>query len=100
VYKGRRTAISVGLGYDVSSDTFSSQIRDEPERSASLLATWTITFLTDGTDGELVLTLPASQTTDVEESGGWMDLKRVSGGEPFNVWDDPVEVLFKEPVTD
>lgn len=99
VYKGRTSKISVGLGYDVSTDTLESEIRVDKDRESELIATWSITFLTDGIDGELIFTLDDSVTDDVDKSQGFMDLKRITGGEPVNVWDEPIEVLFREPVT-
>lgn len=30
---------------------------------------------------------------------GYMDIKRVSNGEPLNVLDEPIEVLIKTPIT-
>lgn len=99
VKKGRTVTVPVGLGFDVSNDTFSSEIREEPNRESQHIATWTITFLTDGTDGELILTLDDSVTGEIVQSKGYMDLKRITAGEPVDVFDDIVEVLFKETVT-
>ena len=83
----------------MSNDTITSQIRKEKNRESELLGEFVVTFVTDGTDGELKLTFDDSVSDDVEKSKGWMDMKRLTGGEPMNVWDDPIEVLFKEPVT-
>lgn len=99
VFKGRTNVVTVDLGFDVSSDTLTSQIRSEPSRASSLLATWAITFLTDGTDGKLILTLDDSELTNVEVSKGYMDIKRLSGGEPLPLFDEIIEVVFKDAVT-
>lgn len=99
IHKGRTKVLPVSLGYDVSHDVITSQIRAEKNRASALLATWTVAFLTDGTDGELVLTLDDSVIQGITKSTGYMDLKRVSGGEPINVFDQPLEVLFRESVT-
>jgi len=98
VRKGRTTVIQVALGFDVSSDTFTSEIRTDESPESDLLATWVVTFSTDGTDGELILTLDDSETTEIDRINGVMDLKRVSGGEPLDVF-GAVPVTFKEGVT-
>lgn len=99
VHKGRTCTVTVGLPFDVSQDEVTSEVRAEKDRTSTLLATWIVTFLTDGTDGELVLTMDDTITGGVSKSRGWMDLKRESGGEPLNVFDEPIEVIFRETVT-
>jgi hypothetical protein len=99
IHKGRTIVVPVSLGYDVSQDTFASEIRDEKDSTSELLATWVVSFATDGTDGELLLTLDDAATALVTKTTGWMDLKRISAGEPLNVFDEPLEVLFKETIT-
>jgi hypothetical protein len=58
-----------------------------------------VTFDSDGTDGKLILTLDDSDTNAITASSGYMDLKRVSGGEPIPVFDKPLEVVFRGSVT-
>lgn len=99
VHKGRTAILPVSLGYDVSADTITSEIRAEKDQSSTLIATWTVSYLTDGVDGELILTMDNSITGPIEKSVGYMDLKRVSAGEPLPVFDEPIEVLFKPSVT-
>jgi hypothetical protein len=99
VHKGRTTVITVSLGYDVSDDVFTSEIRVDKDPTSDLIATWDISFVTDGTDGELRLSLDDSATVEVTKSKGYMDIKRVTSGEPVAVFDDPLEVLFKNVVT-
>jgi hypothetical protein len=99
VKKGRTKTLPVGLGYDVSGDELESEIRVGKTRQSELIATWTVSYLTDGTDGELILTLDDTITGAIERSSGWMDLKRVSNGEPIAVFDEPLEVVFEESVT-
>lgn len=99
VYKGRRNVITVGLGIDVSGDTFKSQIRSEPELDAPLICEWVITFATTGADGELVLTLDDSITSNIQVNSGYMDLLRISGGEPLPVFDRVVDVVFRGGTT-
>jgi len=99
VHKGRTVIVPVSLGYDVSTDVITSQIRAEKDPASALIATWVVTFKTDGVDGEIILTLDNVITAAIVKSTGYMDLKRVTGGEPVNVFDDPLEVLFKDTVT-
>lgn len=100
VYKGRTTVTTVSLGVDVSGDTITSQIRSEPDISAPLIASWVVTFATDGTDGELILTMDDTITSQIKVNSGYMDLKRVSGTEPIPVFDRPLEVVFRGSVTE
>jgi hypothetical protein len=99
VDKGRTVVIPVSLGYDVSGDTITSQIRTGRNQESDLIATWSVSFATDGTDGELVLTLDNSVTSLIEKTSGYMDIKRVSAGEPVSVIDEPLEVIFKDTIT-
>lgn len=99
VHKGRTVVITVSLGIDVSQDTITSQIRASKGADSDLIAEWSVAFATDGTDGELILTLDNSVTSTIEKTIGYMDLKRVSGGEPISVFDEPLEVLLKNVVT-
>lgn len=99
VYKNRTNTLPVSLGIDVSSDTITSQIRTEPNSEATLIATWDVAFVTDGTDGELILTLDDSIASQITAQSGYMDLKRVTGGEPVPLFDKPLEVIFRGTVT-
>lgn len=96
VYKDRTNIVPVSLGIDVSGDTITSEIRTE---SGTLIATWGVVFDSDGTDGELILTLDDSAVSSIAYPSGLMDLKRSSSGEPLAVFDKPIEVEFRESVT-
>lgn len=99
IQKGRTVILPISLGFDVSQDTFSSEIRVGKTSTSDLIAQWGIVFLTDGTDGELVAILDDAITSEITHSVGYMDLKRVSGGEPLGVFDEPLEVIIKDTVT-
>lgn len=99
VYKNRTNSLAVNLGFDVSGDTFESQIRAKANVDAELIAEWTIAFMTDGTDGRLILTLDDSVLSDISQRTGYMDIKRTSGGEPYEVF-APLKVSFKDTVTE
>lgn len=99
VYKGRTNVLKVNVGFDVSADTITSEIRTEPNFTAPLIATWIVTMATDGKDGQLILTLDDTETSQIVVDGGYMDLKRVTGGQPVAVFDRPLEVSFRGSVT-
>lgn len=96
IYKNRVNIVPVDLGFDVSGDTITSEIRTE---SGVLIATWNVVFDSDGSDGKLILSLDDSDLGSVEYTTGVMDLKRVSGGNPFAVFEKPIEVEFVDSVT-
>ncbi len=99
VHKGRTVILPVSVGFDVSQDTITSDIRVDKDSSSELIASWVVSFETDGVDGELILKLDNSATSLITKSIGYMDLKRITGGEPVPVFDEPVEVLFKDSIT-
>jgi len=99
VHKNRTNVVTVDLGSDVSTDTFTSEIRVGKSQTSTLLATWTVTFITDGTDGKLKLTLDNSQLTNIAKASGYMDIKRTTNGEPIAIFDEPLEVIFRDTVT-
>lgn len=100
VQRGRTIVVPVSMGFNISEDVFTSQIRTEINPESTLIAEWAVTFDTDGTDGELVLTLTDDITAAIVQSVGYMDLKRVSGGTSLPVLADPLEVYFEDVVTE
>ncbi len=76
VHKGRTVVVPVSLGFDVSQDIITSEIRVGKSQTSDLIATWDVSFVTDGTDGELVLTLDNSVTEVITQTTGYMDLKQ------------------------
>lgn len=99
VYKGRTNVITANLGIDVSGDTITSEIRTEEDVASTLIATWVVTFATNGVDGEVVLTLDNSVVNAIVQSNGYMDMKRMDGGEPKPVFNKPIKVVFQRTVT-
>ncbi len=99
VQRGKTVILPVSLGFDVSQDTITSEIRVDKNQSSTLIATWVVSFETDGQDGELILTLDNSVTSSISNSIGWMDLKRVAGGKPLPIFAEPLEVLFVNTIT-
>lgn len=99
VHKNLTNTITIDLGIDVSLDTITSQIRSEEDHTSNLIAEWDVVFETDGTDGKLILTLDDLITGQIEVDSGYMDLRRVTAGEPVPVFDKPLEVSFRGTVT-
>jgi hypothetical protein len=100
VHKGRTNTVIVKMGIDVSADIYTSEIRAEPTVESAFIAAWTVSFLTDGKDGQLKLVLDDAITKDIRANSGYMDLKRVTGGEPVPVFDRPLDVAFRGSVTE
>ena len=99
VHKGRTNTITISLGINVSADTITSEIRSEPHSDSPLIATWIVSFATNGADGELILRLDDNETSQIKANSGYMDLKRITGSEPVPVFDRPLEVSFRGTVT-
>lgn len=100
VHKGRTVTVPVSLFFDVSADTITSDIRTGRSESTPLIAQWIVTNKTDGSDGEIILRLDDSVTANITQYIGYMDLKRITDGEPVVVFEDPLQVVFKDVVTD
>ena len=98
VHKGRTNIITVNLGIDVTGDTFTSEIRTEPEVDSTLIAAWDVT-IEDATNGVLKLEMDDLVSGQVTVSSGYMDIKRVTGGEPVPVFDEVLEVAFRGVTT-
>lgn len=99
IVKGRTNIVTVNLGFDVSADTFRSQIRKSENHTSDILGTFDVDFTTDGTDGRLTLTLDNSDTATIPDNVGYMDIERMSGGEPLNVFKEPLRVEFQDRIT-
>lgn len=99
VYRGRTNIVPVSLGFDVSQDSFASDIRVSQNPTSRLIASWDISFATDGKDGELVFKLDSVLTSLIKENHGYMDLKRVSGQDVLNVFEAPIQVIFLNTIT-
>lgn len=99
IHLDRTNRVPLNIGVSVVGDTFTSEIREERDPESTLIATWDCSFLTDGSDAEIVLVLPEAELTGVTEQYGYMDVKRTSGGEDFPVFAEPLKVKFQKVVT-
>ena len=107
IHKGRTKTILLRLGEDVSppqgqtiDDVIKSEIRAAPDIGALLIATWVPSYVSDGTDGEVLLTLDNTITSQITQLEGYMDIKRTKDGEPIPVFDAPLPVEFRGSVTE
>lgn len=98
VHKNVTNVVTVDLGIDITGDTITSQIRAEPDHESVLIATWTVAIIT-AADGIFTLTLDNTLTGDITVDSGYMDIRRISSGEPLVVLDRPIEVSFQGTVT-
>lgn len=99
VHIGKRNVVTVDLHKDVSSDTVTSQIRTQPTTNAPLIAEWDVNFLTDGTDGKLVLSIEYLVSSQIKAKTGFMDIKIVVNDHPMPLFDKPLPVVFRDGVT-
>jgi hypothetical protein len=99
VYKNRSNRIQVDMKEDVSGMTLTAEIRTQPSHLSPLLATWTVSFVTDGTDGLVELYLSDTITAQIEADTGYTDIKKVISGEPYPGFERPLEVFFQGTVT-
>lgn len=99
VHKGRTVILPVQLSYDVSQDTIRSQIRKGRSVTSAIIAEWAVSFRTDGRDGKLIFRLDDAVTSEITENMGFMDIKRVTGGEPIAVLESPIPVVFRSVIT-
>lgn len=99
IERGRTITLPVKVSYDVSEDTITSDIRVSRNSSSLLIAHWMVSYRTDGKDGELLFVLDDSVTANIAEHFGYMDIKRVTGGEPVGMVDTPMEVIIRDVIT-
>lgn len=92
----KRVRVSFAHNPDVSNDVVTSKITASPRPDSKVLATWNVSYLNDGKDGEILLELDHEATRQISESEGYMNIERsVNGEKPMNVWDEPLEVSFE-----
>ena len=79
---------------DLSTSTFSAKIRTDYD-DEDALATFTIAYVTDGTDGKIALSLTAAQTAALDFSKAVYDLE-VTTGSTVDKWLTGKVILRKE----
>lgn len=99
VYRDRTTVVPLSLGMNVSGDTITSEIRVGVSPTSTLLGTWDVTFVTDGSDGEVRLEITSLTEAANGVNYGYMDLKRLSSGKSLSVFRVPLRVKFQGVVT-
>lgn len=98
IYRGRTARSTITLEYSVLGDIIRSQIRVAVNPTSKLIAEWDVDISPDGR--RITLTLDDLVTKNIVESGGYMDIKRVTGGEPVPVLDYPLPVVIMNVVTE
>lgn len=97
VVRGNTVEVPVSLAFNVSADTLYSSIRTTEDPDSDVIAEWDISFITNGTDGELLFTLDGDITADIVEDIGYMFFISINGGDPIDIFDVPVVVEFVDP---
>lgn len=96
--KNRTNAITVDLGIDITGETLTSEISTGADHTSALIAAFTVT-VDDAPTGQLTLTIDNTVTAGITVDSGYMDIKRLSAGEPLSVFAKPLEVRFQGTVT-
>lgn len=106
IWEKRTKVMALKLPWDATDDIITSQIRKGKDITTDLIAEWVVTFISydpdDGDDGASTfrMVIDDSNLQNVTVKKGYMDLKRVVGGEPYQLFDELLRVRFKEPVTE
>lgn len=98
IHRGLTNTFPLVLGYDTTGDTIASQVRTGPDRSYPLLLNFVVTTV-DASNGEYTLTIDDTFTSQVVVDSGYMDILRITGGEPVPVFEEPLQVIFKGTIT-
>lgn len=96
---GRHNTVAVRFDGDISTEVLTSEIRKEKSKTSELIATFTPSFATDGTDGILLLTLDQTASDGITFTNGWMDIKKIEDGKSTSAFQHPVPVIFEGVVT-
>lgn len=97
VFRNRTTVVQFDLNQDITGDTIVAEIRADRASTSTLIATWTVA-ITDASLGTGTLTLDNSSAA-ITDTVGWMDMLRVTGGEPISLFDEPLRVVFVDMPT-
>lgn len=98
IHRGLTNTIPLVLGYDTTGDTISSQVRSGPDRSYPRLLNFEVTVV-DESNGEYTLTIDDTFTSQIVVDTGYMDVLRITGGEPVPVFEEPLQVIFMGTVS-
>lgn len=98
VHKHRVNELTINLGFNITGDTITSEIRSQPSQDGPLVATWTVTII-NATTGEIKLAMNAAVSGGINVETGWMDLKWVHSGSAKAIFESPLEVSIRDTVT-
>lgn len=94
VERGKTIVLAISVGFNVSSFEFLCEMRQNQSPESTIIATWDVSFETDGKNGELVALLDNSITAALVPNIAWLFLYRVSGSTHLPVFDEPLEVVI------
>lgn len=97
VHKGRVNTKTLKLNMDTTGETIKSEIRERPDIASPLIATWTVTEVDEAT-GEYNLFLDDSDSL-ITQATGFMDVIRISGGQPIPCFNRVLAIEFEGSVT-
>jgi hypothetical protein len=106
IYRRMVNVVLLSFGYDLSGDIITSQIRRGRHVLTDLVSEFEVEFVTDGTDGDVRLTLDDSgPTSDIpgDLEFAYMDAKRLMGGlggDPVPMFAGPLVVRFVDVLTE
>lgn len=99
VWKRRSITFEFALAHQIGDDIYTSEIRRGQSVNTPLIATWNVSVKPGGMNKTLIFSMDDSVTSLITVNYGWMDLKRVSNGEPLPVLNYSIPVLFKDVIT-
>ena len=99
IYKNRTNRVLFKSGVDAPEDEWYSEIRVGKTQDSDLIVAWTFEPVDGGDPGDFLISIDDSLLQDVSHSRGYMDIKRISAGEPLPVLKDIIIVKFKDTVT-
>ena len=97
VERTKTVVVPISLGFNVSGQVFTADLRATTSATSTLIATWTVTFATNGKDGELIATLPDTVTSTLAVGTAYMRLKRTTPGPTIEIFGEPVLVSIQNP---
>ena len=99
VHKHRTTELHVILPYPTENDIFTSQVRKGRSQATEVIVEWNVSK-SEESSNKLILVIDDELASTITETTGYMDIKRVTAGEPLAVFNDPILVTFKDVITE
>lgn len=97
VAKTKTVIVPISLGFNVVGWVFTADLRATVVATSALIATWIVTFDTDGKDGELIATLQDTITSGLTVGTAYMRLKRIIPSPTLEIFGEPVLTSIQNP---